>query len=88
MVCSAGGFGQELRRVRLHCHLTGVELAALLDVSSQYVSMLEHGKSAPSMSMIALLSHALHLGAVDEYRLLAAALADARALLGLGQRRG
>jgi transcriptional regulator with XRE-family HTH domain len=53
-------FGKELRKLRLKVGLTQEEVAAAADVTREYVSMLEAGKSSPTIEVFIRLCHAVH----------------------------
>lgn len=54
-------FGPVLRRFRQNKNLSQEELAALLDISSSYISRMESDLKKPSLDMIFRLAGALNI---------------------------
>lgn len=61
MIVDYRGFGARIRSRRRELRLTQEKLAELLDVSHQYVALLESGKREPSMNTFVSLCYALEL---------------------------
>lgn len=58
-------FGKRLAKRRKELHMTQSELARILGVSPQYISITEQGKRSPSISFLAEL--AKQLGVTTDY---------------------
>ena len=59
LVIDYSSFGKRLRELRRSRHLTQEQLGELVDVSFQYIGMLERGARSPSAEMLLSLCCAL-----------------------------
>ena len=58
-------FGQKLRQLRKHSNMTQEDLAEILDISVEHVSLLERGISGASFDTLAKLTEAFGVSVKD-----------------------
>lgn len=61
-------FGRRLRYLRRHRDLTQAELAELIDRSVNAISMLETGRTSPSLETIVKLAQALEVDVAELFK--------------------